>query len=193
LTQDGYLEKWNQRHHQAESEGKVAQVLLRNMHLLPVTGVALDLACGRGASALLLVEKGLETHAWDFSPVAIEKLQTRAEERDLSVHYQVRDVVKHPPERASFDVILVSFFLDRSLFSRLIEALKPGGKLYYQTFVQEVYLDRGPTSADWRLRKNELLQVFKELDIHYYREDGSASSAQTELSDLAMLVASKRS
>lgn len=193
MTQDDYLEKWNQRHHQAESEGKVAQVLLRNMHLLPVTGVALDLACGRGASALLLAEKGLETHAWDFSSVAIEKLQTRAEERDLSVHCQVRDVVKHPPERAGFDVILVSFFLDRSLFSRLIEALKPGGKLYYQTFVQEVYLDRGPTSADWRLRKNELLQVFKELDIHYYREDGSVSSAQTELSDLAMLVASKRS
>ncbi len=46
----------------ADGPGEVAQVLLRNRHLLPEQGRALDLACGRGANALWLAEQGLEVH-----------------------------------------------------------------------------------------------------------------------------------
>ena len=186
-----YLDKWNRRHGEAEDVGNPAQVLLRNLHLLPKGGRALDLACGRGASALLLAEQGLETHAWDFSPVALERLDAAAASRGLSLHTQVRDVVASPPEPESFDVILVSFFLERKLVPHLISALRPGGRIYYQTFVREVYMDRGPSSPDWRLKKNELLHLFRELDVHYYREDGNAARIRTDISDLALLVAVK--
>jgi SAM-dependent methyltransferase len=192
LSQDSCPEKWNKRHQQAESGGTAAQVLLRNLHLLPNQGRALDMACGRGASALLLAEQGLETHAWDFSAVAVERLLHVAEKRNLCVHAEVRDVVAQPPEANRFDVILVSFFLERALFPVLFQALRPGGKLYYQTFVRDVFLDRGPTTPEWRLEKNELLTAFNKLDIRYYREDGLDAGVQTELSDLALMVASKR-
>ncbi len=186
-----YLDKWNRRHREAGDEGRPAQVLLRNLHLLPESGKALDLACGRGANALLLAEQGLETHAWDFSPVALERLDAAAAARGVSLQTQVRDVVAHPPEPGSFDVILVSFFLEREIVPRLIAALRPGGKIYYQTFTREVYMDRGPSTPAWRLEKNELLRLFRELDVHYYREDGRATRVKTELSDLALLVAAK--
>ncbi len=185
------LEKWNRRHREAEHEGQPAQVLLRNLRLLPEEGRALDLACGRGASALLLAEHGLETHAWDFSPVALERLEAAAVSRGLSLHTQVRDVVASPPEPESFDVILVSFFLERKLVPHLVSALRPGGIIYYQTFTREVYLGRGPSTPEWRLEKNELLHLFRELDVHYYREDGSAARVKTDISDLALLVAAK--
>lgn len=185
------LEKWNQRHGKAENEGRPAQVLLRNLHLLPASGKALDLACGRGANALLLAERGLETHAWDFSPVALERLNTAAAGRRLSLHTEVRDVVASPPEPGSFDVILVSFFLERKLVPHLIDALRPGGRIYYQTFTREVHMDRGPANLHWRLEKNELLHLFRELDVHYYREDGKTARVQTDTSDLALLVAAK--
>ncbi len=185
------LEKWNQRHREAEHEGQPAQVLLRNLQLLPNAGRALDLACGRGASALLLAQQGLETHAWDFSPVALTRLEQLAARRGLQVHTQCRDVVAQPPEAESFDVILVSFFLERKLAPQLIAALRPGGRIYYQTFTREVYLGRGPSTPEWRLEKNELLHLFRELDVHYYREDGSATRVKTDISDLALLVAAK--
>jgi SAM-dependent methyltransferase len=192
LSADNYLDKWNQRHQEAEDEGSPAQVLIRNLHLLPSAGRALDLACGRGANALLLAERGLDTHAWDFSPAGIQRLEQSAAQRGLSITTEVRDVLAEPPPADSFDVILVSFFLERRLAPRLAEALRPGGRLFYQTFVQDVCLDRGPSTPDWRLANNELLQLFRELDIHYYREDGCAAAVQTEISDLALLVASKR-
>ena len=191
MSTDSHLSKWNRRHAEAETQGNVAQVLLRNLHLLPASGKALDLACGRGANALLLAKSGLETHAWDFSDIAIERLMATAQEEGANVMAQTRDVVAAPPEADSFDVILVSFFLERTLVPHLIRALRPGGRIFYQTFVKDVYLDRGPGNSAWRLDRNELLHLFQELQIHYYREDGTVCSEPDEVSDLAMLVASR--
>ena len=49
--------------------------------LLPETGTALDLACGRGGNALLLARRGLQAHAWDISEEAIEHLSVRPKPR----------------------------------------------------------------------------------------------------------------
>jgi len=191
LTPGDVVEKWNQRHQEADGQGSAAQVLLRNRHLLPHSGKALDLACGRGANAMLLAQSALETHAWDFSSVAIAQLEEHARENGLKIETQVRDVTACPPEAASFDLILVSFFLERTLIPRLIQALRPKGMIFYQTFVQDVCLDRGPSTNAWRLEKNELLHLFQGLQVHYYREDGGICLQPTDISDLAMIVASK--
>ncbi len=191
MTQGDFSRKWNQRHQDAEGQGSAAQVLLRNRHLLPARGKALDLACGRGASAMLLAQSGLETHAWDFSSVAIERLEAEASKKALKIATQVRDVVAQPPEANSFDVILVSFFLERPIIPSLIEALRPKGIIFYQTFVRAVHLGRGPSTEAWRLGNNELLHLFRDLQVHYYREDGTISAEPTEVSDLAMIVASR--
>lgn len=183
-------EKWNLRHAEADGDGAVAQVLLLNRHLLPRRGRALDLACGRGANAFWLAEQGLEVYAWDFSPVAIERLRRTADERGLAVQAQVRDVLAQPPEVGSFDLILVSHFLERALAGPLMAALRPEGRLFYQTFVREVNLGRGPGRDDWRLAANELLKLFAPLRIHYYREDAPLGNGEDGLADMALLVAS---
>ncbi len=189
---DPILEKWNSRHAEAEGPGEVAQVLLRNAHLLPEEGRALDLACGRGANALWLAERGLEVYAWDLSPVAIERLREEAAARGLEVSGEVRDVVARPPRPETFDLVLVSHFLERNLAPQLVAALRPGGLLCYQTFVREVSLGRGPGSDDWRLAPNELLRLFPGLRLHYYREDAPLGGEEDPVADLALMVASKR-
>ena len=188
---DSFRDRWNLRHAGADGPGEVAQVLLRNRHLLPEQGRALDLACARGANALWLAEQGLEVHAWDFSPVAIEKLEREAKVAGLQVRCRVRDVVAQPPGADSFDLILVSHFLERSLAEPLMAALKPSGRLFYQTFIKEVNLGRGPGKDDWRLAPNELLQLFAPLRVHYYREDAPLGGETDPVADLALLVASR--
>ena len=187
-------EKWNVRHAQAEGPGEVAEVLLRNAHLLPPSGRALDLACGRGASALWLAARGWEVHAWDLSSVAIERLQAEAVSRGLDVHTEVRDVVARPPGPETFDLILVSHFLERDLVPVLIGALRPGGLVFYQTFVAETHRGRGPgPESAWRLAPNELLRLFvPPLRLHYYREDSPLGGESDPLADLALLVAGRR-
>ena len=183
--------KWNTRYRNAQTIPEPAWVLQENQHLLPPGGRALDLACGLGANARLLSEHGLETFAWDFSPVAIERCNTLSNAAALSLHGEVRDVIKHPPSPESFDVIVVSHFLERTLAPVLCTALRPEGLLFYQTFTKARTDDTGPSNPCFRLDDNELLHLFASLKVLVYREEGQVGNVQLGFRDQAMLVAQK--
>ncbi|MES9876136.1 MAG: methyltransferase domain-containing protein [Candidatus Sedimenticola sp. PURPLELP] len=182
---------WDRRHAAADGLGEPAQVLEENRHLLPLRGDALDLACGLGANALLLAQSGLKVTAWDISPVAIQRLAEAAQGRKLPVIAEVRDLLESPPEPDSFDVILVSHFLDRSLAPAIIHALRKGGLLFYQTFTQARVTDQGPSRPEFRLADNELLQLFGTLNLRVYREEAVLGDRSKGWRDRAMLVAEK--
>ncbi len=195
VTKDGaeadLRERWNKRHGEAEDLGQPARVLSDNLHLLPAAGNALDLACGRGPNALLLAQTGLDVSAWDISDVGIKRLRAAAQEYGLSIDAQVRDVLVEPPPVESFDVIVVSHFLERSLAPVLAMALRPGGLLFYQTFSRNAVSQEGPADPRFRLDDNELLQLFPTLRVRVYREEGRLGDINQGWRDLAMLVAQK--
>ena len=185
-------EKWNDRYRDAANEiASAAYVLQENHHLLPEKGVALDLACGRGGNAILLAQHGLQVHAWDISDVVIETLQQQVKKLSLPVTTEVRDIELKPPEAEQFDVIVVSYFLERNIMQALVSALKPGGLIFYQTFIQERVSDRGPQRDAFRLGRQELLQLFSELDVIIYREEGLIGNTTTGLRDEALFVGRK--
>lgn len=171
-------EKWDNRYQQSDAEPNAASALKENLHLLPKNGRALDLACGLGGNAILLSLNGLAVEAWDISPVAIEKLN--------AIHPEIKteaiDITPDSLPENSFDVIVVSYYLDRELAPAIINALKPNGLLFYETFNQN-QLGRGPSNPDYRLKNKELLKLYKALKIIYYREEPDE--------DVAMLVARK--
>ena len=185
-------EAWDRRHATAGGAPAAADVLRQNRHLLPARGMALDLACGRGGNALLLAAAGLETHAWDLSPVAIGALRAEAAARGLPIQAQVRDVVADPPPPEAFDVIVVSHFLERALAPALIESLRAGGLLFYQTFTREGVGDAGPRNPVYRLAPNELLELFRPLCLRVYREEGLLGDTGRGWRDRAMLVGERR-
>ena len=184
--------KWQQRYLAAEANApQAAQVLQQNAFLLPKLGRALDMACGRGGNALLLAAHGLETHAWDFAPAAIEALQQQAATQNLTIQGEVRDVLAEPPPPASFDVISVSYYLERALAPALSAALRPGGLLFYETFSRDAVSDGGPSNPAFRLAPNELLQLFGDLRVISYRELSTLGDTREGERDVAMLVAQK--
>jgi tellurite methyltransferase len=185
-------EKWNQRHRTATGEPQAAKVLQENLHLLPDSGRALDLACGTGGNAILLAQQGLKVDAWDIADVAIVALQDMAFRRQLAIQAEVRDVEANPPRPASFDIIVVSYFLDRDTIPALIQALKPGGLIYYQTFSQQRVSDRGPRRVEFRLADQELLRLFSGLQVLFYREEGCVGNVQQGFRDEAMFIGRKQ-
>ncbi len=185
--------KWNGRYQQSVSAPQPCRVLQENRHLLPSSGTALDLACGRGGNAYCLAEQGLETWAWDIADVAITQVRQTAQQRGLTIHADVRDVVGHPPAPASFDVIVVSRFLDRRLTAALIAALKTHGRLYYQTFIKQTPEDIGPVADLFRLDTQELLNMFRPLRVLVYREEAQVGDLTRGWRNEALFVGQKES
>jgi 2-polyprenyl-3-methyl-5-hydroxy-6-metoxy-1,4-benzoquinol methylase len=184
-------EKWDKAYSGDKQAGEARWVLKENAHLLPAKGISLDLASGLGANALLLARHGLESHAWDISPVALEKLTKMAQEQNLKVLTEQRDIENSPPPANSFDVIVVSHFLHRPLCADLVNALKLGGLLFYQTYHQDKIGNHGPNSARFLLEPQELLSLFNPLEILFYREDGRQGNLDKGLRDIAYFVGRK--
>ncbi len=192
MADSSLREKWDARHGEAGKTPTAAEVLALNRHLLPARGSALDLACGLGGNALLLAEQGLEVTAWDLSPVAIGRLRETAMMRGLgNLLAEVRDVEQAPPPAAGFDVIVVSYYLERALAPLIAAALRPGGLLFYQTFTRIAVGDEGPTNPDYRLHDNELPHLFGGLKLRFYREENRLGDLTRGTRDVAMLVAER--
>lgn len=183
--------RWDERYRDSSVPLPAVRVLAENAHLLPRTGVALDLACGLGGNALLLARCGLTTYAWDISAVAIEKLQALARAENLPVIAETRDVLERPVEAQRFDVIVCTRFLERRLTQALFDALRPGGLLYYQTFTRLRMSDEGPGKDEWRLADGELLTMFAPLVPVVYREERLLGELSAGLRNEALLVARK--
>ncbi len=180
--------KWDKRYREQETLSAPALVLSENAHLLPANGRALDLACGLGANALFLAQRGLTVEAWDLSPVAIMRLAERSDSLGLPVQARVRDVVADPPRPQTLDIIMVGHFLERSLAPVLAAALRPGGLLFYQTFSRDAVSDQGPANPAYRLATNELLVLFDGLVVRVYREEGRLGDLAHGWRDRALLV-----
>ena len=186
-------DKWNARYQlreQAEALTNIAPAYLlqKYQHLLPSSGKALDLASGLGANALFLAQHNLETHAWDISSVAIEKLNSKANSLNLNIKTEVRDVVAKPPEEKSFDVIVVCHFLERKIMPNIISALRQNGLLFYQTFTKARVQDTGPSNENYRLGKNELLRLCENLDVIVYREEDLIGDTASGFRNQALFI-----
>ena len=192
MPSDERQNKWQQRYLDTEAtRPQPAPVLADNAFLLPRSGRALDLACGRGGNALLLAELGLQTEGWDYAPAAIEALNQLAQAEGLPLSGVVRDVEQQPPEPESFDVIVVSNFLARQIVPNLIAALRPGGLIFYQTFTHDAVSEGGPGNPAFRLDDNELLQLFAGLRVLSYLELGSIGDVTRGMRNQALFVGCK--
>lgn len=163
-------EKWNQRYQQATSLPEVNPWLIRYSHMLPQKGTALDLASGLGQNSFYLAKQGLKVEAWDISTVGIEKLQEQASKQSLGVTGRCLDATQAWPD-AQFDVVYISFFLERELCPQIIKCLKPGGLLIYQTF-NSVALEGKPSNPKFLLKEGELLRLFADLRPLVYVDEG---------------------
>ena len=187
-------DKWDKAYKLADfSSADVALVLKQNSYLLPNTikqsFEALDLACGRAGNAQYLVKKGFHVDAIDISSVLIEGLQAFVAEKNLSINPILRDIETDGLGEKKYDVIVVSYFLNRELFPQIVSALKPNGLLFYQTWSQLKVSDVGPNNPNYRLQENELLNLCDGLKFVYYREDGLEGDQAEGLRNEAMIVA----
>ncbi len=189
-------QKWNDAYLNSEFvDAPVATILSENTHLLPIHKdqplKALDLACGRAGNAQFLAKLGFIVDAIDISDTVVEGLQVFIKEHNLNINCEVRDVENNNLPKNKYDVIIVSYFLYRPLFSQIQASLRPNGLLFYQTWSQLRVDDSGPNNPAFRLAPEELLRLCDNLTPIFYREDGTEGDLSKGLRNEALLIAKK--
>jgi SAM-dependent methyltransferase len=183
-------EKWNNCYNNADiATATPANILQQNSHLLPLSGQALDLACGRAGNAQLLAKQGLFVDAFDLSDTVIDALTRFAHN---AINPQVWNSETNPLATEYYDVIVVSYFLQRNIFPDIINALKTGGLLFYQTWSQQCINASGPSNPAFRLQHGELLSLCADLRIVYYQEEGELGDTQQGNRNEACIIAEKQ-
>jgi SAM-dependent methyltransferase len=134
--------------------------------LFPGAGFALDLACGLGRHALWLASRHWRVSGVDLSDVAIEKLRRAGLERKVALDLFVGDASGYEFMPTRFDLIVLFYHLDRSLFPKIVSALKPGGLLICKISLRWEVLG----AAAGPLNRNELLSLVPELQVLHHHE-----------------------
>lgn len=133
----------------------------------------LDLACGAGRHARHLAARGCTVVAIDRDAEAIAALATVA-----GVFTRRADLEGEPWPfaPASFDAVVVANYLHRPLFAPILDALRPGGVLLYETFMVANERFGRPSNPDFLLRPGELLEVVRgRLEVVAFEQGETAT------------------
>jgi len=171
--------RWDARHAAAGPPGVAPPGVLAGAAELagcfPVSGRALDVACGRGGVAVWLARRGLEVDAVDVSPVGLAAGVRLAAAAGVTgrVRWITHDLDAGLPPgcRGSYDVVVCQLFRDPRRYADLVAALAPGGLLAI-TVLSEVDAEPGP----FRAPPGELRAALRGLETLLDRErDGEAA------------------
>ncbi len=163
--------RWDRRHCHAgmAQAGEVGPFPLFESFedLFPTSGSALEIACGRGAGAVWLAERGMTVRAVDLSPSAIQLAKRLAARRDVRdrCRFEVHDLDDGLPAGPAVDLLVCHLFRQPELDQRLIDRVRPGGMLAIGC-LSEV----DATPGRFRAAPGELSQVFGQLHVLEFGE-----------------------
>ena len=124
--------------------------------LIASGAAVLDVAAGGGRHSRFLAGRGHKVTAVDRDISAI------AADPDIeSIQADLEDGSPWPLAGRRFGAIVVTNYLHRPLFPRLIDSLEAGGVLLYETFMEGNERFGRPTEPDFLLKEGELLDVVR--------------------------------
>lgn len=162
---------WEERYQTHSAPLEPSDLLLEFSDVLPARGRALDLACGGGRNSVHLAQRGLRVTAVDRSREALRQGRELARRMKVHVNWVEADLKEFELPPCAYDLVIVFYYRDPSLYPRLSETLRAGGLLVYETYTAEqVQFRSGPRNPAHLLGPAELLREFCHLKVIFYRE-----------------------
>lgn len=139
--------------------GAPSSWILRWSDLVPAGAPVLDLACGTGRHVRFFRRRGHPVTAVDIDLTGLADLAGDAGLERIAADLESGG--GWPLAGRNFGGVVVTNYLHRPLFSRLIEAVAPGGVLLYETFAAGNERFGRPRNPDFLLREGELLDAVR--------------------------------
>jgi tellurite methyltransferase len=164
----GDQKKWDLRY-QTRQYPTHPSPILTEFFSLASPGKALDIATGNGRNAFFLSQNHFQVDAVDISKAGFD----RSKKDYTNINFIHHDLDHFQIEQNHYNIIVNVNFLDRNLFSQIINALKKDALLIFQTFLKPLdsIMKNNKSTKSHYLLPNELLNAFKDLQIVYYSED----------------------
>lgn len=174
--------------------------LYQQRSLLQPGDRCLAVADGEGRNGVWLAEHGLKVHAVDSSAVAMLKAKTLARERNVTLDFELADLLQWDWGERRYDVV-VGIFIQfvgpeqrEQMFANIKRSLKPGGLLMLQGYTprQLEYRTGGPSQAENLYTETLLREMFADMDILHLHEhddvlrEGAGHSGMSALIDLVV-------
>lgn len=173
-------QRWDERYANGAHDHDIAtprapDALFGRLDLLPKQGRALEVACGRGATAVWLAQHGLSVDAVDVSKLALASAQQLATAHGVADRLRVwaHDLDEGLPVGlgGGFALVVCERFRDPRLYVALRSAMAASGLLAITVLSSA----SGPAGA-FRAQPGELLREFAGLRVIEHRDvDGQAS------------------
>jgi SAM-dependent methyltransferase len=156
-------------------------------HLLESGARVLDIACGSGRHMAWFASKGCQVTGIDRSQEAIDCASAFGKTvlADIENGPWPLMIDQVPQE---FDLVVVTNYLWRPTFQRVLESVKSGGLLLYETFAHGNETVGKPSRADFLLKPGELLQLCQGLHVVAY-ENGFLSQPDRYVQRIAAFKA----
>ena len=140
-----------------------SQWIARFAHLVRPQGQVLDIACGLGRHMRMFHAKHNGVTGIDKAQAAIDAVANLGPAIQADIEND-----PWPLPGQQFDAVVVTNYLWRPLWPQILDSVKPGGLLLYETFAQGNEAFGKPSRADFLLAPGELLQVCNGWQIIAY-------------------------
>lgn len=142
----------------------------------------LDVACGSGANAVWLAERGFAVTGVDISAVGLARLEQRAAARAVRIRTAAVDL-DEPAALAALEphdsAVVLRYKPPAPLWPQLADRLVPGGRLLVATFNLDHARAHSGHARFW-LAPGELLAIDPRFAVLRY-EDGSRQGSPTDV------------
>ena len=180
--------KWNQRYAEDSYHKNNPVTLVEDWLPRLPGGRALDVACGAGRNAIFLAQAGYQVDAIDISREGLNLARQEAENQGLSINWIEHDLDQPYPFDTDYDLIIVMWYVDLELVSRLCDRLAPGGYILCEEHLitdQEVI---GPTSSNFRVAPGVLREAVSGLDVLLYEESIEMNAEGEQVASARVVV-----
>jgi tellurite methyltransferase len=189
-------ERWNRRYanRQGPTHFEPSHLLVEHRHLIaevardasnspdggPLSGPrALDVACGFGGNSLYLASMDFQVDAVDISGVALARLQAEAKRRGLRLRLVQADLTRWWVPPVHYDLIVVTYYLNRDLMRPLSRGLRPGGLLFMETHNTRFLSERPDFDPAFLLHSGELRQFAQDTKMEVIQVADGGFEAHT--------------
>jgi len=169
--------RWDRRYadHSGHRAPAVPTAFADVEDLFPVSGQALEVACGAGGAAVWLAGRGMTVHAFDVSPVAIGQARELAANAGLEANVNftaasVEDGLASLDPDASFHLVLCHLFRSPEHYPEFMDLVAPGGVL-----AVAVLSEVGAEPGRFRAPAGELTTAFGSLTVTMHSEQDGVS------------------